>query len=215
MKRILCATAVLALLAVPSAHAGDRELLGGAGGAAAGAATGAVVGGPVGAAVGGVAGAIIGSRTVVPREARTYVIEHPVDSVDVEGQLRAGYAIPDQVELYPIPDQPGYGYVYVNDRPVIVREHTRAVVYAGPVEAAPGEPIDATDIGVPPQPVIAYVEQHEMQPLAVEGSVAVGAELPPDVQVVAIPDEPQYAYVYTERGPVIVQRHTRRVVWVR
>lgn len=214
MKSILYATAALALMAAPAAHAGNR-LLGGAGGAAAGAAAGAAVGGPVGAAVGGVAGAIIGSEAAVPEPARTYVVEHPVESVEIPGRLSKGYTLPESVEIHQIPDEPSYGYVYVGHRPVIVKEKSREVVYAGAAEGPSGETTGTIEAGGPPQTVVTYVERHEMRPVRVEGSVTVGTELPSDVEVIPVPDHPDYAYIYTDSGPVIVQTHTRRVIWER
>lgn len=215
MKRVLYATVALALLGAPAANAGDQAL-GAAGGAAAGAATGAVVGGPVGAAVGGVAGAIIGSAAAVPRPARTYVVEHPVESVQIRGRLSRGYTIPESVEIHQIPDEPAYGYVYVNDRPVIVKERTREVVYAEAAGSAPaGETTGAIEVRRPPRTVITYVERHQMQPVTVQGRIEVGSALPQDIELTPVPDDPEYAYVYTDDGPVVVQRHSRRVIWVR
>lgn len=213
MKTLIYATTALALIGAPAAFAADRTL-GAAGGAAAGAATGAVVGGPVGAAVGGVAGAIIGANSV-PKEARVYVAQHPVDDVRIEGHLSRGYAIPEDVEIHEIPDHPGYGYVYVEHRPVIVREKSREVVYAGPVDDDGDVTTGSVEVREPPRTVITYVERHHRNPVQVEGAISVGAALPETVELAPIPDDPEYAYVYTESGPVIVQRHTRTVVWSR
>jgi hypothetical protein len=65
----------------------------------------------------------------VPQPARDYVIAHPSDPVVVEGDLAVGTAIPEDVELVPIPDTPEYSYVYVDKRPVIVSTKERKVVY--------------------------------------------------------------------------------------
>jgi hypothetical protein len=65
----------------------------------------------------------------VPQPARDYVIAHPSDPVVVEGDLAVGTAIPEGVELVPIPDTPEYSYVYVDKRPVIVSTKERKVVY--------------------------------------------------------------------------------------
>lgn len=98
-------------------------------GAATGAAAGAVVGGPVGAVVGGVAGAAIGAATSVPAPAREYVIAHPVEPVVIEQDVTVGYVVPETVVVQPIPDTPEFGYIYVEQRPVVVDLNTRKVVH--------------------------------------------------------------------------------------
>jgi hypothetical protein len=135
--RIVLLAATAALFALSQAHADDQDKknLGAAAGGATGAIAGGVVGGPVGAVVGGVAGAILGSETAVPSSARTYVVEHPTDPVAIEGQLSTDYVFPDTVELHPIPDHPDLAYVYVENRPVIVRAKSRQVVYAPAIDA--------------------------------------------------------------------------------
>lgn len=130
MRNIFLAGAALMLLS-GAALADDqvKKDVGTAGGALGGAAAGAVVGGPVGAVVGGVAGAIIGSNASVPDHVRTYVVEHPVDEVAIDGDLSDDYAFSDDVRIHEIPDYPDYGYVYVQHRPVVVKLKTRKVVY--------------------------------------------------------------------------------------
>jgi uncharacterized protein YraI len=104
------------------------------GGALAGGATGAVagalVGGPVGAAVGAVAGAATGGITegVLAPEARSYVVENPVEPVYLEGEVVVGAQVPETVEVREIPNYE-YRYVYVNQQPVIVEPDTRRIVY--------------------------------------------------------------------------------------
>ncbi|MGN7773335.1 DUF1236 domain-containing protein [Phyllobacterium sp. 22552] len=65
----------------------------------------------------------------VPQTARDYVIAHPTDPIVVEEDLTMGAAIPEDVELVPIPDAPDYSYVYVDKRPIIVSTKDRKVVY--------------------------------------------------------------------------------------
>jgi hypothetical protein len=98
-------------------------------GAVTSAAAGAVVGGPVGAVVGGVAGAAIGAAASVPQPAREYVIAHPVEPVVIEERVVVGTAIPETVVIHQIPETPEFGYVYVDDGPVVVRMDSREVVY--------------------------------------------------------------------------------------
>ena len=107
-----------------------------AGGAAAGMATGAVagaiIGGPVGAAIGGVAGAatggIVGSAAEPTPEVTTYVREHRVDPVYLDGEVVVGATLPPDVEVYEVPDYQ-YRYVYVNEVPVLVEPESRRIVH--------------------------------------------------------------------------------------
>jgi hypothetical protein len=130
MKKMLIGAAIVALAAT-TAYANDQEkrAVGAVGAGTTGAIGGAIIGGPVGAVVGGVVGATIGANAAVPEETRTYVVEHPVDSVTVDGDLTADYVIPQTVVIHPIPDDPDYGYIYVDNRPVVVQLDTRKVVY--------------------------------------------------------------------------------------
>ena len=129
MKKLLFGAAIVALTAT-AAYADDeqRRNAGAFGGGVTGAIGGAIVGGPVGAAVGGIAGATVGAAAVPP-EAETYVVEHPVESVRIEGEVTPSYRLPTTVTIHEIPDAPGYGYVYVDERPVIVSMETREVVH--------------------------------------------------------------------------------------
>jgi hypothetical protein len=100
-------------------------------GAAGGAVTGAVIGGPIGAAVGGVAGAIVGTAIdPPPREVVTYVQQQPAPAtaVIVDRPIVVGRAIPDDVEVSPVPDNPRYGYAIVNNQRVIVEPKHHTVV---------------------------------------------------------------------------------------
>jgi Protein of unknown function (DUF1236) len=100
-------------------------------GAAGGAITGAIVGGPVGAAVGGVVGAIAGTAVAPPpAPVVTYVQQQPIPAqpVIIEQQVAVGQALPQQIVLTPIPDQPTYAYAVVNNQRVIVDPETYVVV---------------------------------------------------------------------------------------
>lgn len=210
MKKLVVAGAVLALLG-GAAYADDakKETFGAAAGGTTGAVAGAVVGGPVGAIIGGVAGAALGAATAVPEEARVYVTEHPVDPVTIEGELSADYVFDDSVTIHPIPDQPNFGYVYVDNRPVIVSMDSRKVIYAAEADTTASISVDV------PETTITYVERHPVDPVVLEGEVVSGGVIPDSVQLIEIPDDPEYAYVYVDSGPVIVERETRKVVWVR
>lgn len=203
MRKILLATAAIAALGVGAAHADDDQKrgFGAAAGGATGAVAGAVVGGPVGAVVGGFAGAALGAETAVPEGARTYVVQNPVEPVVIEGDLSEGYVIPAEAAIQPIPDYPDYGYVYVDDRPVIVTLDSREVVYS------PGYSL--------PQDTITYVETNPVDPIVLEGELVAGEVIPRDVELIEVPDSPRYGYVYVQDRPVLVDRDSRAIVWVR
>jgi len=216
MRKFLYATAALAFIAASAAHADERgnTAAGAMAGGATGAATGAVIGGPVGAAVGGVAGAVIGAASV-PHHVRTYIVEHPVESVRIQGRIERGDELPDSVTIHEIPDSPDYGYVYVDRRPVVVKMRSREVVYEGDVrDDVDRDTTAAVPVAQPPDEVITYVERHHVRPVRVEERVRVGAVLPDTVELTPVPDDPDYAYVYTDDGPVLVRRQTREVIWV-
>ncbi|MDK1374383.1 MULTISPECIES: DUF1236 domain-containing protein [unclassified Sinorhizobium] len=65
---------------------------------------------------------------VLPGEVRTYVLEQNTPSIQYEGEIVVGQPVPDVVEVYPIPDQPEYGYAVVNEKRVIVNPKTHTVV---------------------------------------------------------------------------------------
>lgn len=103
---------------------------GAAGGAASGAIAGAAVGGPIGAVVGGVAGAVIGdvSEDALTPATRTYVLEHKTDSVVIDGDVAVGTPLPETVQIQTIPESQ-YGYVYVNELPVLIEPQSRQIVH--------------------------------------------------------------------------------------
>ena len=173
---------------------------GAAAGTAAGAVAGAVVGGPVGAVIGGFAGAILGSAAAVPQPAVDYVVANPVEPVVVQGGVSEGMTLPESVSLTTIPDYPDYSYVYVDGRPVLVKASSRQVVYS------PGY--------VVPEQTVTYVQSNRLDPVQADVTWSVGAVVPDSVELVDVPSDPAYAYVYTDTGPVLVNRSSRTVVWV-
>jgi hypothetical protein len=210
MRNFLLATTAIAMLASGAAYAQDTtkkieeeqaEGFGAAAGGTTGAIAGAVVGGPVGAIIGGIAGAVLGAETAVPDEAVQYVVANPVEEVTIEGELAAGVVVPETVTLHEIPEAPEYRYVYVDDRPIIVSAQSREIVYS------PGY--------VLPQQTVTYIESNPVDPITIEGELSVGATIPADVELVEIPDSPRFSYVYVQDRPVVVDRDSRTVVWVR
>lgn len=68
------------------------------------------------------------TTVVVPGEVKTYVLQQGSPSVVYEGKVVVGEALPDTVEIYPIPQQPTYGYVVLNDQRVLVDPQSRQVI---------------------------------------------------------------------------------------
>jgi hypothetical protein len=66
---------------------------------------------------------------IVPQKTVTYVEANPATSVTVEGDLAAGLTLNDSIQLNPIPDDSSYSYVYINDRPALVDNSSRVVVW--------------------------------------------------------------------------------------
>ena len=132
-KRLLTITALFIATLPGAAHA-QGTIRGAEEGAAAGdraaGPLGAIVGGAIGAAAGTVGG-ILGVEER-PRF-REYVIREHHPSFGYEGDVRIGAVLPPRgVTLYAVPREyhvrPGYRYVIVNDRPVIVEPRSRRIV---------------------------------------------------------------------------------------
>lgn len=180
----------------------ESQGLGATAGGATGATAGAVLGGPIGAVAGGFAGAVIGAEASVPEPAVDYAVDNPVEPVALDGPVEEGMSVPDRVALEPIEEHPDYAYVYSDDgRPVIVDIETRQVVHS------PGYAI--------PEETISYVETNPLDPVSADARLEAGATVPETVEVVEVPENPTYGYVYTETGPVLVEQGSRTVVWVR
>jgi uncharacterized protein YraI len=83
-----------------------------------------------------------------------------------------------------------------------------------PIEGALVE-TDAAPITVapPPEAVGTYVETHPLQPIYLNGEVAIGAGLPEAVALAPVPNY-QYEYAYVNRVPVLVEPQSRRIVYV-
>ncbi|NKB80109.1 DUF1236 domain-containing protein [Ochrobactrum daejeonense] len=142
----------------------------------------------------------------VPQAARDYVIANPSDPVVIEGEISDGYVIPDVVAIHPIPDNPDFGYIYVDGEPVIVSMRNREVVYY----------VDEPNAGPPvPDEVVTYIEANPVDPVVIDGPLAEGMVIPEDVPLVVVPDQPTYSYVYVEDRPALIETGTRRVVWLK
>src|SRR5262245_15790868 len=107
----------------------------------------------------------------VPQGARDYVIAHPSDPVVVDGDLSQGYVVPKRIVIHRIPDNPDYGYMYVDGRPVIVSLADRRVVYL--TEGVGG--------GAIPDAAITYIERNPVDTVMIDGPVSRGVVIPEDV----------------------------------
>ncbi len=139
----------------------------------------------------------------VPQRARDYVIAHPSDPVVVDGDVSQGYVVPQRIVVHPIPESPGYGYIYVDGRPVIVSMENRQVVYLP----------DSSD--AIPDDAITFIERNPVDTIMIDGPISRGMVIPDDIPLVEIPDQPRYSYVYVDQRPALIDTGTRRVVWVR
>jgi len=205
MKKLLLASvAVLALgIATPSLaqsdNPDDEALVGGAAGGAGGAALGFVLGGPIGAVIGGFTGATIGAEAGVAASTVEYAGAHPVEPI-ILTDADVGIVLPPEVTVYPVEGDPQYGYVYANNRVWIVDMNSRALVQS------PGYLI--------PQTSADYVIANPVDPVGVTGDVVVGYVVPDDVELVTIPDDPAYSYIYVDGRPALVDNASRTVVWI-
>jgi len=127
----------------------------------------------------------------------------------LQGQVTADTRFDDTVALTPIPEHPDLAYVYVDNRPIIVRTDSRQVLYAPDVQTTASI---SSDI---PEATITYVERHPLEPVVLEGPVEAGVVVPDTVQIVEVPENPNYGYIYVDQRPVLVDRSSREVLWVR
>jgi hypothetical protein len=208
MRKILLASvAVLALGASLPAYAQDAvdtkgekagAVVGGTAGAVTGGTIGFFLGGPVGAVIGGFTGAAIGGAAGVSAASVDYAANNPVDTVILDGDIDVGYVVPEDVLIAEVPDDPKYGYIYANNRVYIVDRDTREVVHS------PGFLI--------PNDVVAYVEANPVDDVTFDGELAAGVEFTGDL--IDIPDNTFYGYIYVNGRPALVEKSTHRIVWV-
>ncbi|GLQ55931.1 DUF1236 domain-containing protein [Devosia nitrariae] len=201
MKKLLLASvAILALGSVSSLAQDAGVAVGGSAGGATGAGVGFLLGGPVGAAIGGFAGAVIGAEAGIEASTIEYAAVHPVAPIYVQAPVNVGYIVPPEVAVYPIEGDPAYSYIYVNNRIWLVDNQTRTLVHS------PGYLVTQTSAD--------FVTTNPVGSVTVEGDVVVGYVVPEDVELITIPDDPTYSYVYLNDRPVLVDNATRTIVWV-
>ncbi|ETX14616.1 hypothetical protein OCH239_21670 [Roseivivax halodurans JCM 10272] len=107
----------------------SAETVGGTAGAAWGAAAGSLlVGGPAAVAAGAIVGAATGAAGAdVEENTVTYVQQNPVEPVYLNGEVAVGAGVPQDVEVYSVPEA-DYQYLNVNQQTVIVDPETRRIV---------------------------------------------------------------------------------------
>ncbi len=204
-KLLMASVAVLAFGAMsPAIAQSNNQAAGAAVGGTAGGVTGGTIGfflgGPIGAVIGGFTGAVIGSQAGVSASTVEYSARNPVDPIYLNDDIEIGYKLGADVKVYPVEGDDKYGYVYANNRVYIVDMKTHEVVHS------PGYII--------PERTVAYVKAHPSADIKFSGDLAPGVELSGDFQFGDIPDDPSYRYAYVGGRPVLVDRHSHRIVWV-
>jgi hypothetical protein len=138
-KLLLASVAIFALGAAPALAQSDAgAAVGGTAGGVSGAVAGGLIFGPIGAIIGGFTGAVIGA-SVVSDASIEYVRLNPTDPVVIEGELEAGFVVPETIVVHEIEGDPEYGYFYTNDRVWFVKLSDRTVVYSPGVVVAAKE----------------------------------------------------------------------------
>lgn len=66
---------------------------------------------------------------VVPERVVAFVESNPVPSVSLDADIEAGFQLEGDIEIAAIPDDPSFGYIYVDDRPALVDLDSRTVVW--------------------------------------------------------------------------------------
>ncbi|MHB1101711.1 MAG: DUF1236 domain-containing protein [Devosia sp.] len=66
---------------------------------------------------------------LIPEKVVAYVEANPTTSVTIDGEFAAGVQLSGDIEIASIPDDPSYGYIYVDDRPALVDLDSRMVVW--------------------------------------------------------------------------------------
>lgn len=208
MKSMIVASMAALTLAVVPALAQDGGVvdpqagatIGATGGGAGGAALGFLAGGPIGAVIGGFAGAMLGAEAGIETSTIDYAGTHPVAPVIIDGALDVGMVLPADVTVYPVESDPTYGYIYANGRVWIVELASCTLVQS------PGYLVS--------QASADYAIANPVGSVNVDGDVVVGYVLPDSVEVVPVPDDSYYSYVYVNDRPALVDSTSRTIVWI-
>lgn len=125
-KLILIGTAAAALsLATPVLAAEEGAIVGGTAGAWTGGTIGFLLGGPVGAIVGGTTGAVIGGGVGDLLDAD---YRDRGRDVVIDGRIRVGDQVSDDIRLGRISGEPDYGYFRADGEIYVVDLDSREVV---------------------------------------------------------------------------------------
>ena len=150
-----------------------------------------------------------------PDSVRRYIVDNPRPPVVLEGRISQGSVVPMDVELVPVPENPDYVYFYDGDnRPVVVRAQDRQVVYVD----EDGIPLDPQDEVVQsqdamPDELIGYVRENPLDPVAIEGDVDIGYEVPAGAALEPVAGYDGYSYFYHDGRPYVVKTAERRVIY--
>ncbi|WP_425070798.1 DUF1236 domain-containing protein [Sagittula sp. S175] len=89
-----------------------------------------------------------------------------------------------------------------------------ALLVGGPVAIAAGAILGAAGgASAPDEQTVTYISQNPVEPVYLNGEVAVGAGIPEGVEIYSVPDT-EYAYVNVNDAPVVVNPENRRIVYI-
>ncbi len=88
-----------------------------------------------------------------------------------------------------------------------------AALIGGPAAIAAGAALGAAAGGGDLEPAMTYVQENPVDPVLLDGEVIVGAGIPEEVEVIAIPDT-QYGYLNVNGLPVVVDNESRQIVQI-
>lgn len=90
-----------------------------------------------------------------------------------------------------------------------------AALAAGPIGILGAAVVGAAlgDSATPDEQTITYVRENPVEPVILGGEVVVGATVPGEVELTAIPDA-EYSYLYLNGTPVLVEPEERRIVHI-
>jgi hypothetical protein len=66
---------------------------------------------------------------IVREDVVAFVQENELDPIEFEGELEAGVVLDADIEVAEIPDEPNFGYIWVDGRPVLVELEGRTVIW--------------------------------------------------------------------------------------
>jgi hypothetical protein len=113
----------------------DRDRYIGAGAIGPDAMAGVLIGRPLGEAIGGAAGAAFTPPAAVVAMLQNQGPPNPADALFLEGEIVVGAAVPETLELTPVPDFPEFAFAHINGRWVLIDPTNRTILYIEPGEA--------------------------------------------------------------------------------